>query len=132
MGMKRSSWSTCTIGRLFTFVFFLSWTVYLFAVPAKPGLKRQLTLTDGTTVNATLVGDEHAHYWIGADGNGYQAVSDNVFQRINLQAVKQRAVERSSAANQRRSRRLAPRKVGEVGSITGKRRGLSFLLTSQM
>ena len=31
------------------------------AVPAKPGLKRVLTLSDGTTVTALLVGDEHGH-----------------------------------------------------------------------
>ena len=28
------------------------------AVPAKPGLTRQLTLSNGSTVTATLVGDE--------------------------------------------------------------------------
>ena len=33
--------------------------VAMLAVPVKPGLKRLLTLADGTTVNATLVGDEN-------------------------------------------------------------------------
>ena len=33
--------------------------VAAFAVPAKPGITRILTLADGTTVNAVLVGDEH-------------------------------------------------------------------------
>ena len=32
--------------------------VAAFAVPAKPGITRILTLADGTTVNAVLVGDE--------------------------------------------------------------------------
>ena len=42
------------------------------AVPAKPGLFRTLTLSDGTTVKAQLVGDEHGHYWLSADGRAYQ------------------------------------------------------------
>ena len=99
-----------------------------FAVPAKPGLQRQLTLVDGTTVNATLVGDEHAHYWLGADGKAYQSAGDNVYQSVDLQAVKQHGVQRRAAANQRRTRRLAPRKVGEVGSITGDKKGIIILV----
>ena len=99
-----------------------------FAVPAKPGLRRLLTLTDGTTVSATLVGDEHAHYWLGADGKAYQSAGDNVYQSVDLQAVKQHGVQRRAAANQRRTRRLAPRKVGEVGSITGQKKGLIILV----
>ena len=47
-----------------------------FAVPAKPGLTRLLTLTDGTTVNATLVGDEFGHYWVDTEGHAYQVVTD--------------------------------------------------------
>ncbi len=99
-----------------------------FAVPAKPGLKRQLTLTDGTTVSATLVGDEHAHYWLGADGKAYQSAGNDVYQSVDLQAVKQHGVQRRAAANQRRTRRLAPRKVGEVGSITGDKKGIIILV----
>ena len=99
-----------------------------FAVPAKPGLKRQLTLTDGTTVSATLVGDEHAHYWLGADGKAYQSAGNDVYQSVDLQAVKQHGAQRRAAANQRRTRRLAPRKVGEVGSITGDKKGIIILV----
>ncbi len=99
-----------------------------FAIPAKPGLKRTLTLSDGNTISATLIGDEHAHYWLGADGKAYQSVGNNIYQSIDLQAVKQRAALRRAAANQRRLRRLAPRKIGEVGSITGKKKGLIILV----
>ena len=98
------------------------------AVPAKPGLKRQLTLVDGTTVSATLVGDEHAHYWLGADGKAYQSAGNDVYQSVDLQAVKQHGAQRRAAANQRRTRRLAPRKVGEVGSITGDKKGIIILV----
>ena len=106
----------------------LMFAVLAFAVPAKPGLTRLLTLTDGSTVMATLVGDEHAHYWLGADGKAYQSAGNDVYQSVDLQAVKQHGAQRRAAANQRRTRRLAPRKVGEVGSITGDKKGIIILV----
>lgn len=106
----------------------LMFAVLAFAVPAKPGLTRLLTLSNGSTIMATLVGDEHAHYWLGADGKAYQSAGDNVYQSVDLQAVKQHGVQRRAAANQRRTRRLAPRKVGEVGSITGDKKGIIILV----
>lgn len=75
-----------------------------------------------------LVGDEYAHYWLGDDGHAYQSFSGDVYQRIDLKAVKQHAAVRRSAANQRRTNRLATRKVGEVGNLTGKKKGLIILV----
>ena len=67
-------------------------TVAAFAVPAKPGFTRVLTLSDGTTVNATLVGDEHGHFWRGADGKSYQMVAGrNVYQEVNSQDIVKKA-----------------------------------------
>ena len=106
----------------------LMFAVLVFAVPAKPGLTRLLTLSNGSTVMATLVGDEHAHYWLGADGKAYQSAGNDVYQSVDLQAVKQHGAQRRAAANQRRTRRLAPRKVGEVGSITGDKKGIIILV----
>lgn len=42
------------------------------AVPAKPGLWRNITLADGRCVEAQLTGDEHAHFWRTADGCCYE------------------------------------------------------------
>ncbi len=106
----------------------LMFAVMAFAVPAKPGLTRLLTLSNGSTVMATLVGDEHAHYWLGADGKAYQSAGNDVYQSVDLQAVKQHGAQRRAAANQRRTRRLAPHKVGEVGSITGDKKGIIILV----
>ena len=105
--------------------------VAAFAVPAKPGFTRVLTLSDGTTVNAMLVGDEFAHYWIGDDGNTYQAVGSDVYQRFDPQAVINHGNQRRAAANQHRMRRLAPNKVGDVGSITGDKKGIIILVNFQ-
>jgi len=102
-------------------------TMMLFAVPAKPGLTRLLTLADGTTVNATLVGDEHGHFWKGVNGKSYQLVS-GTYQEVNSQDIVQKAQQRRSKANQRRMKRLTPRKVGDVGSISGQKKGLIILV----
>ena len=99
-----------------------------FAVPAKPGQTRLLTLTNGSTVSATLVGDEYLHYWLGADGNAYQSAGDNVYQLFDVQTKQAVADQRRSGANQQRARRLAPRKIGSVGSITGNKKGLIILV----
>ena len=42
------------------------------AIPAKPGVWRTISLTDGTQVKVQLVGDEFMHYYQSADGTRYQ------------------------------------------------------------
>lgn len=121
-------WKGCVLSKCLVLVFLLCLSVRIFAVPAKPGLWKLLTLTDGTTVDAMLVGDEYAHYWVDADGNAYQSENDDVYKMVDLQAVRQRGKARRSVANKQRTRRLAPRKVGEVGSIIGKKKGLIILV----
>ena len=79
----------------------------VYAVPAKPGLFRVLTLSDGTTVHARLVGDEHGHYWLGDDGKAYQSVG-NTYQLVDREAIGANANQRRQEANQRRAQRLAP------------------------
>ncbi len=103
--------------------------VATFAVPAKPGLKRLLTLADGTTVSATLVGDEHGHFWKGVDGKSYQMVAGtDVYQEVDGEKIVQKSRQRRAQANNRRTKRLAPRRVGEVGGITGQKKGLIILV----
>lgn len=98
------------------------------AVPAKRGLTKVLTLTDGTTVTAQLVGDEHGHYWMTADGKAYQSVgTSDVFQPVDAHRVMAAAKERRAKANGRRTKRLSQRRVGEVGSYTGQKKGLIIL-----
>lgn len=99
------------------------------AVPAKPGLKRTLQLVDGTMVEALLVGDEYGHYWRGTDGKAYREDdATGFFQVVDEQAVKESAKVKRANANTRRIARLAPRKVGEVGNYTGKKKGLIILV----
>ena len=100
----------------------------LLAIPVKPGLTKTLTLADGTQVTAVRVGDEHGHYWLGQDGNAYQAIPGlGVYQTVDAAQIQQKAALRRSAANQRRMARM-PRKVGSVGSISGDKKGIIILV----
>ena len=45
----------------------LTW-VAVMAVPAKPGLKKVITQSDGTTITLSLMGDEWHHSWVTSDG----------------------------------------------------------------
>lgn len=99
------------------------------AVPAKPGLVRTLKLADGTSITARLVGDEHGHYWLGNDGKSYsQTTSEDVYEIVDVEAIRAKASVRRQQVNTHRIKRLAPRKVGDVGSITGKKKGLIILV----
>ena len=99
------------------------------AIPAKPGIIRTLTLSDGTTVKAQLVGDEHGHYWLAQDGRAYQQQEGTAyFSEVSLSSVTTKAQARRSQSNARRTKRLAPRRVGDVGAITGKKKGIIILV----
>ena len=100
------------------------------AVPAKRGLTRTLTLADGTTVTAQLIGDEHGHYWLAPDGRAYQQLPNaNFFAQVNPEAVTERANARRQRANARRSARLQQsQRVGEYGNYTGSKKGLIILV----
>ena len=99
------------------------------AIPAKPGIIRTLTLSDGTTVKAQLIGDEHGHYWLAQDGRAYQQQEGTAyFSEVSLSSVTTKAQARRSQSNARRTKRLAPRRVGDVGGITGKKKGIIILV----
>lgn len=99
------------------------------AVPAKPGVKKMLTLKDGSRVEATLRGDEHVHFYEAADGRAFQ-MSEGQWQQVDRQELAQLHTERLQAANQRRAARRAPRRIGTVpeGGYHGTRRGLVIMV----
>ena len=99
------------------------------AIPAKPGLTRTLTLTDGTTVVAKLVGDEFCHYWRGSGGQAYRPVEGtDLYQPFDVEPLRSKARQRRTLVNERRTRRLAPRRVGSLGNYTGQKKGLVILV----
>lgn len=98
------------------------------AIPAKRGIKRTITLTDGTSVEVTLQGDEHFHYYTDAQGNNYIAVDDEVYEMQNAEAMQRL---HNNAAKRKAQRDLSTmRRVGEVKDkaiFRGQRKGLIIL-----
>lgn len=126
--MKRKLFSQLS-QRIFLLAALLLVTLAAAAVPAKPGLTRTITTADGISVVATLVGDEHGHYWRGADGNAYLAdAATGLFRVADKQQLQAKAQARRSRSDSRRARRMAPRRVGEVNGIFGQKKGLIILV----
>ena len=114
-------------------LFFLSLcmlTVAVTAVPARKGLWKTITLSDGTSVKAHLVGDEFGHCWIAADGQRYVAVG-NSFQQETAE-VRQLASSRRALAQKRRAARLPRPSANGLrrapASHLGKKKGLILLV----
>ena len=104
-------------------------SITMLAVPAKRNVTGAITLSDGTIVNARLVGDEYGHFWMADNGKSYQQIDGHdYFTEVDAEAVKQHAQTRRAAANARRAQRLQSRRIGEVGSYFGQKKGLVILV----
>ena len=102
-------------------------TMTMMAVPAKRGVWKTLKLQDGTEVRATLVGDEHGHFWKAENGQAYTLQGD-VYVAVDAQQIIKRAKARRAKINAQRAKRLAQRRVGEVGNYTGKKKAIVLLV----
>lgn len=104
------------------------------AVPAKPGLIRRISLADGTSISARLVGDEFGHYWLGDDGQAYiDQQGKDIFALADIKAINNKAKAQRAQANQLRARRAAPRKANQANQANqvkgyfGKKKGVIIL-----
>lgn len=101
-------------------------SVAAYAVPAKPGQWRTITLADGTEVRAELRGDEFCHYWLADDGSAYLPnATDGRFEPIDLQSTEISGRTARRLANVARADRAA---AANPGKYTGKKRGLIILV----
>ena len=99
------------------------------AVPAKPGVKKTVKQTDGSTIDLTLHGDEHYSYYTDDKGVPFQ-IMNGIAKRITPEEVtttwtaRKKANLNRSTGNNRRANR-----VGEASaSTTGTHKGLVILL----
>ena len=111
-----------------TVLFALFLTTAANAIPARPGQIRQLTLDDGTTVTARLVGDEFGHYWLTDDGSSYIGVGQS-YVPVNREDLQRKAQVRRDKANKRRVKQLEPG-IGQKdqNTYTGHKKGLVILV----
>lgn len=103
-------------------------TTGIFAIPAKPGQWRMITLADGTRIKVVLKGDEHAHYMEDSLGNAYQRVEEmSYFQMIDKDDIVARSRTLNTAQRLRRDARMAKSAKGR-GGLTGEKRGLIIMV----
>ena len=116
---------------LFTVMALIVATATLLAVPAKPGVKKKVTLKDGSVVELTLKGDEHFSFYTDAKGvpcllkNGQLVTMTSQEVTETWAAKKQQRLSLTDAAN---SRRAAHRAGKPSKTTTGNQRGLVILL----
>jgi M6 family metalloprotease-like protein len=109
--------------------------IMVWAVPAKRGVKQFITLSDGTTCQARLVGDEFGHFWVAEDGRGFQKTTDSeYFSEVDVEALKTQAQMLRAQANAQRMQRLpgaqqqVGRRVGSIGEYKGAKKALVILV----
>ncbi len=118
----------------FLSLFFLVSSV-VFAVPAKRGQWRTITLENGETVRVEARGDESARYWLSEDGRRFMLdESTESFSEVSVDSISARRAARrqlQSAATKRRTastRATATSLPGSAGSYLGEKKGLVILV----
>ena len=100
----------------------------MLAVPAKPGLKKKVTLKDGSVVELLLRGDEHFSYYTDATGNAYQLRDGELIKMTQEEVAQKWTARRAARLNVGRSNK-ARRKIGTPSPAnTGKQNGLVILI----
>lgn len=122
------------IFRLSLIVALLAFTCPSRSVPAKRGVWRTVTLSNGLTIKARLCGDEHAHWWQAEDGSCFDVDSLGKGKAVVPQELMSKA-RRRMAARRQAARRANAKKAsqriatnGNKGKFQGQRHGLIILV----
>ena len=105
--------------------------ITVLAVPAKPGVKKKVTLKDGSIVELTLKGDEHFSYYTDAKGVPCMLKDGELVTMTSREVAEtwaSRKQQRLSLADAASSRRAARRAGKPSKTTTGEQRGLVILL----
>ncbi len=94
------------------------------AVPAKRGVVRTLTMSDGTEVLATLEGDENVHFYRTADGRCAQRVGE-AWEYVSEDSLHRLRRKRLESKN---SMRRAKAQKRQSTAYTGSKKGLVILV----
>lgn len=112
--------------RFFLLLFICFYALLASAVPAKRE-RCLLTLADGSTIEATWMGDELMHFYLTDDGQYLQEDEQGIAHFVNAENLQKRWKAKALKRQAVRERRTASRRrVGEA--ITGSRRGLVILV----
>ena len=109
--------------KVFATLLLMAVTITTMAVPAKKGQWKTLRLNDGTEVRATLVGDEHGHFWKAEDGKTYTRQGD-VWVAVDAQQIVAKAKARRAKVN---AQRVQKRTFGHPSTIVGNKKAIIIL-----
>ena len=101
------------------------------AIPAKKGLWTTLTLSDGTQVNAQLMGDEHMHYWQTEDGRQLSETVNGYYDDADMQALRTKAYARRQTLKHNRRNNGRLNAIGDFMDYKGQKKGLIILVEFQ-
>ena len=107
----------------------------LWAVPAKPGLKKTVTGADGREMTVMLRGDETFHYYITTDGKPVRKQADGTWveDTRDVKALWKAASQKRNAQRMKLAERVhkamkAPKRVGGSVAGSGSKKGLLILV----
>ena len=105
-------------------------TAGTWAIPAKRGVWKTCTTTEGTEVSAQLMGDEYAHFWQSEDGTTYILQDDGTFRPADITEMQSHAAARRAPLAARQGTLRAPQRVvvGEQTHYTGQKKGIVILM----
>ena len=101
------------------------------AIPAQKGLWKTLTLSDGTQVNAQLMGDEHMHYWQTEDGRQLSETSFGYYADADMQQLNAMAQARRQTLKYNRRNNGRLNAIGDFMDYKGQKKGLIILVEFQ-
>ena len=113
--------------RFSLFLFISFYALIVSAVPAKRE-RCTLTLADGSTIEATWMGDESMHFYLTDDGKCLQEDEQGIAHFVNAESLQNRWKAKSLKRQAAREQRTASRRRKAKGGITGQKRGLVILI----
>ena len=123
--------------RILTLLTICAITLNVLAIPARPGIKKSLTLADGSVVTAELRGDETFHYYVLADGTPLVKTDNDTWEPTTHAVINARHESRMSVRNERRMARAAKMQAlfqherqvkRQDGTKVNKKKGLVILV----
>ncbi len=139
----------CCVKHLLCLLLCALWVLDASAVPAKKGVRRTITLEDGSCHEVELRGDENVHFYVSpSNGECYVKGGEERFVRTDRQLLAKRWTERLELRNERRLNRRGvcgasllqtssltsfgngPKRAAEqvIVPVKGKKKGLVLLV----
>lgn len=114
--------------RPFLLIIVSLWVLAANAIPAKRGQWKTLTLVNGSTVKAELVGDEFVRYYRSADGTCYSLSGEGLYEKIDEGTVKAKRSVRQATMKSKMRAKTKRNVAGANMSYLGKKKGLIILV----